>query len=59
MTVRPVHVGAEGGTIHQLRASEGELFQVCFRGSCLYCESLPVGMAHLHQLERRSGGSRV
>jgi hypothetical protein len=48
----PVIVGARGGTIHQLQASEGELFQVCFEGTCLFCESLHVGLAHLNRMER-------
>jgi|LauGreDrversion4_2_1035121.scaffolds.fasta_scaffold156579_2 hypothetical protein len=52
MASEPVMVGAQGGTIHQLHSREGELFQVCFRGTCLYCESLHVGMAHLHRMER-------
>ena len=52
MASEPVLVGAKGGTIHQLHSSDGELFQVCFRGTCLYCESLHVGMAHLNRMER-------
>jgi uncharacterized protein (AIM24 family) len=45
-------VGPYGGTIYQLQASQGELFQVCFEGQCLFCESLHVGMAHLNRMER-------
>jgi hypothetical protein len=52
MATQPVLVGAQGGTIHQLQASGGELFQVCFKGTCLYCDSLHVGMAHLNRMER-------
>ena len=52
MTSQPVLIGARGGTIHQLHASAGELFQVCFEGTCLYCDSLHVGMAHLNRMER-------
>ena len=52
MTSQPVMVGAQGGTIHQLRSNDGELFQVCFQGTCLYCDSLHVGMAHLNRMER-------
>jgi hypothetical protein len=52
MASEPVLVGAQGGTIHQLRSNEGELFQVCFQGTCLYCDSLHVGMAHLNRMER-------
>ena len=48
----PVVVGARGGTIHQHQASSGDLFQVCFEGICLFCESLHVGMAHLNRMER-------
>jgi hypothetical protein len=55
MASEPVMIGAEGGTIHQLHSREGELFQVCFRGTCLYCESLHVGMAHLNRMERATG----
>jgi hypothetical protein len=50
--MEPVVVGARGGTIHQRQASSGVLFQVCFAGTCLYCESLHVGMAHLQRMER-------
>lgn len=53
MSSGPVLVGSRGGTIHQLRASGGELFQVCFGGRCLYCDSLHVGMAHLSRMERQ------
>ena len=52
MAREPVVVGARGGTIHQLHASGGELFQVCFEGTCLFCDSLHVGMAHLNRMER-------
>ncbi len=52
MGMEPVVVGARGGTIHQRQASSGVLFQVCFAGTCLYCESLHVGMAHLQRMER-------
>ena len=52
MTSQPLLIGASGGTIHQLKASGGELFQVCFQGTCLYCDSLHVGMAHLNRMER-------
>ena len=52
MAREPVVVGARGGTIHQLQASSGELFQVCFEGTCLFCESLHVGQAHLNRIER-------
>ena len=52
MTSQPLLIGASGGTIHQLKASGGELFQVCFQGTCLYCDSLLVGMAHLNRMER-------
>ena len=52
MTSQPVLIGASGGTIHQLKASAGELFQVCFQGTCLYCDSVHVGMAHLNRMER-------
>jgi hypothetical protein len=52
MASQPVLIGALGGTIHQLKASGGELFQVCFQGTCLYCDSLHVGMAHLNRMER-------
>ena len=52
MTSQPFLIGASGGTIHQLKASGGELFQVCFQGTCLYCDSLHVGMAHLNRMER-------
>ena len=52
MTSQPLLIGAHGGTIHQLKASSGELFQVCFEGTCLYCDSLHLGMAHLNRMER-------
>ena len=52
MAREPVVVGPHGGTIHQLQASSGDLFQVCFEGTCLFCESLHVGMAHLNRMER-------
>ena len=52
MASSPVLVGEKGGTIHQIQATRGELFQVCYRGQCLYCESLHVGMAHLNRMER-------
>ena len=52
MATVPVVVGSRGGTIHQLQASRGELFQVCFDGRCLYCDSLHVGLAHLSRMER-------
>ena len=52
MASQPVLTGACGGTLHQLKVSGGELFQVCFRGTCLYCDSLPVGMVHLNRMER-------
>ena len=55
MTSQPLLIGASGGTIHQLKASGGELFQVCFQGTCLYCDSLHVGMAHLNRMERAEG----
>ena len=55
MTSQPVLIGARGGTIHQLHASTGELFQVCFEGTCLYCDSLHVGMAHLNRMTRAEG----
>ena len=55
MSSQPVLIGARGGTIHQLKASGGELFQVCFEGTCLYCDSLHVGMAHLNRMERAEG----
>jgi len=45
-------VGPYGGTIYQLQASAGDLFQVCFDGQCLFCESLHLGMAHLNRMER-------
>lgn len=67
MSPAPVVVGSRGGTIHQLQASRGELFQVCFNGRCLYCDSLHVGLAHLSRMERQPrppavhplGGSRA
>jgi len=49
----PVVVGPLGGTIHQLQASGGVLFQVCFAGTCLFCDSLHVGLAHLSRMERQ------
>ena len=52
MSSSPVMVGPYGGTIYQLLASDGDLFQVCFGGQCLFCESLHVGMAHLNRMER-------
>ena len=52
MSASPVMVGPYGGTIYQLQASQGQLFQVCFEGQCLFCESLHVGMAHLNRMER-------
>lgn len=52
MVSDPIAVGARGGTIHQKSASSGELFQVCFEGTCLFCESLHVGLAHLNRMER-------
>ena len=52
MASEPVVVGERGGTIHQLKLSSGELFQVCFEGTCLFCESLHIGMAHLNRMER-------
>lgn len=55
MAQPPVAVGAAGGTIHQLKASGGELFQVCFEGRCLFCDSLHVGLAHLRSMERTQG----
>lgn len=54
MASQPVLIGAHGGTVHQLRASEGELFQVCFRGLCLSCDSLTASADHLRRLERLS-----
>lgn len=53
MASEPVVVGARGGTIHQFHASGGELFQVCFEGTCLFCDSLHVGLAHLNRMERQ------
>lgn len=54
MSVIPVVVGDRGGTIHQLKASNGELYQVCFAGRCLYCDSLKEGRVQLLRLERGS-----
>jgi len=59
MAVEPVVVGARGGTIHQHQASGAELFQVCFEGTCLFCESLHVGLAHLNRMERNGQQRRV
>lgn len=53
MTATPVVVGTAGGTIHQLQVNRGELFQVCYEGRCLYCDSLHVGLAHLNRMERQ------
>lgn len=53
MAQSPVLVDPQGGAIYQLRSSEGDLFQVCFEGSCLYCDSLPVGQAHLRLMEEK------
>jgi Fe-S cluster biogenesis protein NfuA len=52
MASRPVLVGPRGGTVHQLHASQGELFRVCFEGTCHYCDSLPASVLQLNQLER-------
>lgn len=52
MTPQPLHVGARGGTIHSHPSRSGALFQVCLGGTCLLCESLHVGMAHLNRMER-------
>lgn len=52
MTPQPLHVGARGGTIHSHASRSGALFQVCLGGTCLLCESLHVGMAHLNRMER-------
>ena len=53
MAQSPVLVDPQGGAIYQLRCSEGELFQVCFEGQCLFCDSLPAGQAHLRLMEQR------
>ena len=53
MAHSPVLVDPQGGAIYQLRCSEGELFQVCFEGHCLFCDSLPAGQAHLRLIEQR------
>jgi hypothetical protein len=53
MASEPVVVGPRGGTIHLFQASGGQLFQVCFAGTCLFCESLHVGLAHLNRMERQ------
>ena len=53
MAQSPVLVDPQGGAIYQLRSSEGELFHVCFEGSCLFCDSLPAGEAHLRLMEQR------
>ena len=53
MVQSPVLVDPQGGAIYQLRCSEGELFQVCFEGHCLFCDSLPAGQAHLRLMEQR------
>ncbi|MFM8936397.1 MAG: hypothetical protein ACKOE9_05400 [Vulcanococcus sp.] len=54
MASEPVVVGARGGTIHQFQASGGPLFQVCVDGTCLFCDSLHVGLAHLNRMERQA-----
>ena len=53
MAQSPVLVDPQGGAIYQQRCSEGELFQVCFEGHCLSCDSLPAGQAHLRLMEQR------
>ena len=53
MAQSPVLVDPQGGAVYQLRCSEGELFQVCFEGHCLFCDSLPAGQAHLRLMEQR------
>jgi hypothetical protein len=53
MAQSPVLVDPQGGAIYQLRCSEGELFQVCFEGHCLFCDSLLAGQAHLRLMEQR------
>lgn len=52
MTSKPLHVGARGGTIHSHPSRSGALLQVCLGSTCLFCESLHVGMAHLNRMER-------
>jgi hypothetical protein len=52
ITPKPLHVGAVGGTIHSHPSRSTALFQVCLGGTCLLCESLHVGMAHLNRMER-------
>lgn len=52
MALQPVLVDPDGGSIHQVQVGSGELLQVCFEGTCLYCESLHVGMAHLKRMQR-------
>ena len=59
MVSQPVLTDAHGGTIVQVEVSSGELLRVCFRGTCTYCESLHVGMAHLNRMERRAGLPRI
>lgn len=53
----PLHVGPRGGTIHSHPGRRGELFQVCLGSTCLLCESLHVGMAHLNRMERTLGAA--
>lgn len=56
MQHQPLHVGPRGGTIEAHQGHRGELFQVCLGSTCLLCESLHVGLAHLNRMERTLSG---
>jgi len=52
MSQQLLHTGPRGGTIHSHASRQGDVFQVCLGTTCLLCESMHVGMAHLNRMER-------
>jgi len=52
MSQQLLHVGPRGGTIRSHPGRGIDLFQVCLGSTCLLCESLHVGLAHLNRMER-------
>ena len=52
MPAQLLHVGPRGGTIHSHPSRQGDLFEVCLGPTCLLCESMHVGLAHLNRMER-------
>ena len=55
MSSQVLHVGSRGGTISSRPGRPVDLFEVCVGSTCLLCESLHVGLAHLHRMERSLG----